>query len=793
MIDPENRERPEHIYPVEPWRMVEQEFAPKFIPAIETLFTVANGYIGIRGTFDEGTPARFPATFVNGFYESWPIHYGEDAFGFARTGQTIVSAPDGSVIRLYVDDEPFNPETARLLKYERSLNMQNGTLEREVLWETPAGKQVAIKSTRLVSLKHRHLAAIHYEVTVLNADAPVLISTKIVNHDPPEEMTNDPRKAKVFAGNVLNLRNESAENQRVVLGYRTQNSRMSLGCGIDHHIQTECNYTTEVTCDERAGKVVVTVDAEAGKPIRLTKYISYHTSRSEAPARMCDRVNRTLNRGKRDGFDALLKTQKEYLDDFWSISDVQVDGEPLIQQTIRFNLFHICQATARAEGVGVPAKGLTGNGYEGHYFWDAEIYVLPFLTYTSPRIARNLLRFRHSYLDKARKRAKEVNQKGALFPWRTINGEEASAYYAAGTAQYHINADIIYAIRKYVDVTGDESFLEEVGAEMLIETARLWYDLGFFSDRKDGKFCIHGVTGPDEYNTVVNNNTYTNLMARENLWYASGVLERFQKEKPQRFKVLVHRTKVNETEIQEWRKAADAMYVPYDKKLKIHPQDDEFLDRELWDFENTPRDKYPLLLHYHPLVIYRHQVIKQADIVMAMFLLGDEFSHAQKKLNFEYYDPLTTGDSSLSACIQSILAFETNDLKKAITYARRSAFVDLADIAGNVKDGCHIASMGGLWMTIVYGFAGMRDYEGVLSFRPKKAEHIHGLKFALRIQERVLQVDINFKKQEATYLVKEGDPLSIYHFETSLELQKGTPRTIALETKSKKADQKQPS
>jgi alpha,alpha-trehalose phosphorylase len=282
------------------------------------------------------------------------------------------------------------------------------------------------------------------------------------------------------------------------------------------------------------------------------------------------------------GFEELLAGQQEYLDDFWRRSDVEVSGaHPKGQQLIHWNLFQIIQASGRAEGAGIPAKGLTGQGYEGHYFWDTEIYVFPFLIYTAPRIARNLLRFRYSLLDKARQRAREVNQKGALFPWRTITGEEASAYYAAGTAQYHINADIMFGLKKYVEATRDKAFLQEEGAEMLVETARLWRDLGFYSARKGGKFCINGVTGPDEYNTVVNNNTFTNLMARENLRYAAATVESLREEDPDRFVALVDRTGLEMSEVEEWRKAADRMYIPFDEKLGIHPQDDSFLDKEV--------------------------------------------------------------------------------------------------------------------------------------------------------------------------------------------------------------------
>ena len=448
-----------------------------------------------------------------------------------------------------------------------------------------------------------------------------------------------------------------------------------------------------------------------------------------------------------------------------------------IQQAIRFNLFHILQASERAEGAGVPAKGLTGKAYEGHYFWDTEIYLLPFLTYTSPRIAKNLLTFRYNMLEQARARARQLGHRGAMFPWRTISGEEASAYYAAGTAQYHINADIMYALRKYVQATEDETFLHNYGAEMLVETARLWADLGFYSDAKGGQFCINGVTGPDEYNAVVNNNAYTNLMARENLRYASEVVETLRAMDADAYRVLVDKTALEPSETKAWKRAADNMYVPYDAKLKIIPQDDGFLEKEPWDFRNTPHDRYPLLLFYHPLNIYRKRVIKQADVILAMFLLGDAFPLEVKKRNFEFYDPLTTGDSSLSSCVEAIIAAQIGDMEKATRYGLAALLMDLADVGGNVKDGCHIASMGGTWMMLAYGFGGMRDDDGVLAFWPRRAPEDNAiLRFPLTYHGRMLEIEIAHDKVE--YALRDGERLGIRHESEDIELTRDNPVAV---------------
>ena len=374
----------------------------------------------------------------------------------------------------------------------------------------------------------------------------------------PAATEDDPRLARAFSGRVLHPRTSYSKDRRIVLCHATEKSRFTLTCATDNALESSCPHSYKVAHTADFGQVAFTIDARAGCPIQLTKYMVYHASQTASAEELCGRAEWTMDRVVNQGFQQLLASQEHYMDDFWRRSDVRIKdiredrtkrSTVEIQQAIRFNLFHILQASARAEDTGVPAKGLTGQAYEGHYFWDTEIYLLPFLTYTSPRIARNLLAFRYKMLPQARARAKELGHRGAMFPWRTISGEEASAYYAAGTAQYHINADIMYALRKYVQATGDELFLRDYGAEMLVETARLWVDLGFYSDAKGGKFCINGVTGPDEYNAVVNNNAYTNLMARENLRYATQVVEFLRKTKPDAYNALVHKTALEPSEV----------------------------------------------------------------------------------------------------------------------------------------------------------------------------------------------------------------------------------------------------
>jgi alpha,alpha-trehalose phosphorylase len=787
MIHHERLRPPSHDFPADEWDVVEKGFHPEFMAQLETMLALGNGYLGMRGCPEEGGPYAENSTLINGFYETRPIVYPEEAYGFAKTGQTMFSVTDSKIIKLFVDDEPFWLPTANLLRCERRLNMKAGTLDRDILWEMPTGKQVLITSRRLVSFAHKHVAAISYKVTLLNAPASVVISSETVAEQPPAPTDgSDPRQTRGLAGRLLHPRASYAKDRRVVLCHATEKSQLTLACAVDHALETACSHGYKANHTADFGQVAFTVEAEPGRPIHLTKFMVYHTSPTASPEELCGRADWTLDRVMHQGFGQLLASQEQYMADFWRRSDVQVKNTREdrtrrstveIQQAIRFNLFHILQASARAEDTGVSAKGLTGQAYEGHYFWDTEIYLLPFLIYTSPRIAKNLLTFRYRMLAQARARAKILGHRGAMFPWRTINGEEASAYYAAGTAQYHINADIVYALRKYVQATGDEAFLRDCGAEMLVETARLWSNLGFYSDAKGGQFCINGVTGPDEYNTVVNNNAYTNLMARENLRYAAETLECLRATAPDAYEALVRRTALEPAEVKAWRRAAESMYVPHDEKLAIIPQDDDFLDREPWDFKNTPADRYPLLLHYHPLNIYRKRVIKQTDVVLAMFLLGDAFSAEEKKRTFEFYDPLTTGDSSLSSCVEAIVAAQIGDTEKAIRYGMAALLMDLADVGGNVKDGCHIASMGGTWMMLAYGLAGMRDHDGTLSFWPRRAPDDNAtLRFPVTYRGQILDVEVGLEKVE--YTLREGECLLIRHEREEVRLTPENPVAV---------------
>ena len=756
-------------FPADPWQLAESFYSAADLGTTETLFALGNGYLGMRGNVEEGHDSHSHGTFINGFHETWPIRHAEEAFGLARVGQTIVNVPDAKVMRLYVDDEPLLLSVADIVTYERSLDFADGVLTRDIVWRTPAGNRVHVRSRRMVSFTQRHLAVLTLEVTVLDRAVPITVASQIINRQDGlneyrtrfvDNGTADPRKAEGFTGRVLQPVEHFGGDNRAVLGYRCTNSGMTLAIGTDHQIETDNDLEQSAEVEEDHTKHVFHIHGLPGNKITITKAVSYHTSRNVPARELVHRCRRTLDRVRKEGLGKQFADQRAWLDDYWARSDVEVEGQPELQQAIRWNLFQLAQAAGRADGNGIAAKGVTGSGYSGHYFWDAEIFVVPYFVYTTPLVARNALRFRYNMLPAAERRAKELTQNGALFPWRTINGEEASAAYAAGTAQYHIDADVSYAVSQYVQASGDEDFMAREGIDILVQTARMWADLGFWrSNGEEDSFRIHGVTGPDEYTTVVNDNLFTNVMARFNLRRAAQAVAELRSKWPQEHARMVARMRLRADEVAEWIQAAEAMAIPYDANLGIHPQDSAFHEREVWDLPNTPPDKRPLLLHFHPLVIYRFQVLKQADVVLALFLQGEDFTAAEKQADFEYYDPITTGDSSLSGVVQSIIAAEVGYHNLALRYFHDSLFVDLADLRQNTSEGVHVASAGGVWSALVYGFGGMRDHGGAVTFDPRLPESWASLSFRITIRETRLRVTV--RSDSVEFAVEVGSAVTI--------------------------------
>jgi alpha,alpha-trehalose phosphorylase len=753
-------------YTVEPWAVRETDLNLDVLAQSESVFALSNGHVGWRGNLDEGEPHGLPGSYLNGVYELHPLPYAEAGYGYPESGQTVINVTNGKVLRLLVDDEPFDLRYGRLVAHERCLDLRRGVLERTCEWISPAGSRVRVRSTRLVSLTQRAIAAVAYEVEPVDSRTRVVIQSELVANESLPEPNGDPRAAQGLKS-PLAPEEDFASGARLRLVHRTRRSGFRVAVAADHVIDGPERTTTGSESNVDVSRLTVTSVLEPGQRLRVEKFVAHGWSGARSRPAMSDQVEAALAAAAHSGWQGLLDEQRAYLNDFWDRADVEVDGDEEIQQAVRFALFHVLQAGARAEQRAIPAKGLTGSGYDGHAFWDTEAFVLPLLTYTAPDSVAEALRWRQNTLPAARERARQLGLNGAAFPWRTIEGSEGSAYWPAGTAAFHVNAAIADAVVRYTTATGDTAFERDTGVELLVETARLWRSLGHHDHH--GVFHIDGVTGPDEYSAIADDNTYTNLMARANLLAAAEACERHAEQ--------AVRLGVDEEESASWRDAAEAVHIPYNRELGVHEQHAGFTRHQRWDFDGTRPDQYPLLLHFPYFDLYRKQVVKQADLVLAMYMCSGWFEefHDEEQIarNFAYYEPLTVRDSSLSACCQAVVAAQAGHLDLAYDYTAEAALMDLADLEHNTRDGLHIASLAGTWTALVAGFGGLRRDGGSLRFAPRLPERFSRLAFTLQILGRRLRVEIGPDK--ATYTLMSGDPLRIRHHGTVLTVNGDGP------------------
>lgn len=751
-------------FTVEPWSLRAVSLDLDVLAQTESLFALANGHLGWRGNLDEGDPHGLPGSYLSGVYEVRPMPYAEPGYGYPDFGETIINVTDGKIVRLLVDDEPFDVRRGRILEHEQELDLRAGVLRRTVVWRSPAGRTVRVATTRLVSFRQRAIGAIDYVVEALDGPARIVVQSELVANEPMPRRETDPRAAAVLAEPLVAQENFD-HDALVQLIHATGTSGLRVAVGMDHeafgpnvHVESE-SYPDQ-------GRVTIASQLARGQRMRMVKYVAHAWSARRTVPAMRDEVAGELTIARETGWDGLVSEQRAFLDTFWQRADVVVDGDPEVQQAVRFALFHVLQASARAEGVAIASKGLTGRGYDGHAFWDTEMFVLPVLTSVFPDAAAHALRWRHSTLPTTRHRARLLGFAGAAFPWRTITGKECSGYWPAGAAAFHVNAAIARAVIGYLRANGDSDFERTIGVDLLVETARLWRSLGYFGE--DGRFRIDGVTGPDEYSALVRNDLYTNVMARENLVAAVDVARRHRDRLPG--------LGVTDDEIDGWRAAADRMFVPYDERRGVHPQSSGFTDRQEWDFAGTPPEHYPLLLHYPYFDLYRKQVVKQADVVLAMQWVPDEFTPEQKARNFAYYERLTVRDSSLSACSQAVVAADVGALDLAYDYLGETALIDLLDLEHNTSDGLHLASLAGIWITLVQGFGGARRRRTGLRFRPTLPPGIHRLAFGIAAAGCRLRVEIG--PDETRYHLVQGDELTLHHVETAITLRGNEVRAM---------------
>lgn len=705
----------------DPWRIVADADALSR-PSAPAVLALGNGFVGLRGP-GGGTAA--PGLYLNSVYERVPIHYHEAAHGFARESDTRLPVCDPTRLVIAVEGAPPVAWSAA------DLDMAAGVLA----MQGSAGR-VRIAIDRLVAMDRNVIASRITLVADENATVTVTLPLDVPWHaDAAEDPADyDPRIGHGLVVSPWCLVEQAPDGR----ADRLPRSGWTVAVAV-------------------AGGLPATLRLAAGKPQTLDLFAGLVAERDDADGDSLARARSVATAASDQGFDALAEAQRTWWAARWQHAQLDFPGLPGAEQAVRHALFQLIQAAGRDGRTSLAAKGQTGEGYEGHVFWDAEIYALPVLAHVDPATARAMLAWRIAHLDEARGNARAMGQpRGALYPWRTIGGRECSAYFPAGSSQYHINADIAFALETYVAATGDDSLLAEGGAEMLAETARIWLQIGFHDPARDGAFVINRVTGPDEYSALVDNNLYTNLMAARHLRYAADVAA----------------DRLDPGEAEAMRVAADAMVIPFDEARGVPAQDDAFFARQPWPFAETPASHYPLLLHYHPLMIYRHAVAKQADAVLAAVLLPDRFDRATRRRMLDCYEAVTVHDSTLSASAFATASARVGDAGRAFDYWRVTALTDLADLFGNSGHGLHMAALAGSWSTLVRGFAGMTIQDG-LRFDPIAVPRLGDYGFALCHRGRRLRVDI--VGDTARYTLQAGAPLDLHHGDDPVTVALGSP------------------
>ena len=720
----------------------------------ESIFHTANGYLGVRASPEEDVPAgvfSVRGTYINALYDIKDIRYGEKLYGFPEEAQSIINLTDVQTIRLWVDGELFRLQDGEILKYEREVNMEKGFCQRAITWRSPGGKEAKIRVRRMASLCQRELFLLSYRVIPLNFEGEIIMvgeeNGDVANFSNPD----DPRVAAESPRHLIVQSTERMDDTTLIVS-KTTRSDFTVACAVKYQLDNGAESTSWV--DGERVLTRVTCLAERNEAVTLTKYCIFTDSRREEDPRSAalDILRGAAEHTPEDW----LERQEEVLQTFWEESRVTVAGDRKLQTSLDYSLYTLFCSAGRDEISNVAAKGLSGEGYEGHYFWDSEIYIFPVFLLTSRNIAKNMLAYRHHILPKAREHAKLMgHDKGALYAWRTISGSECSGYYPSGSAQYHLSADVAHSFIQYYLATGDIAFMRDRGAEVLVETARLFLDAGHWVD---GAFHLDCVTGPDEYTCIVNNNFYTNAAARQNLLWAAKIM--LDLRKTGMAEEVTEKLGITDAELMAFVDAGENILLPYDPLRGIHAQDDSFLCKTPVDLADIPKENFPLLMHYHPLWLYRHQVCKQADTVLAHYLFEDLADEDTMRRSYDYYEKCTTHDSSLSTCVFSIMAAKLGDMNKAMDYFRSTATLDLDDTHNNTRDGIHTANMGGVYLSIVAGFGGLRIKEDGLHLTPRLPKEWDGYSFTLRYLDAVIKIKV--LKDRCSLELIAGDPVTVF-------------------------------
>ncbi|MGY1681320.1 glycoside hydrolase family 65 protein [Geodermatophilus sp. SYSU D01176] len=730
------------IFDTAPWLVRESHVDPETLAVAESVFSLSNGYVGIRGTLDEVEPSTMRGTYLSGVHETHPLSYPEDGYGNPEEGQAMVTVADGTPLRLLVDGIPLDVREVRPQVHERTLDLRAGTLDRRVRWTTPSGTTMEVSSRRLVSLAERSVCAVRYEVRVLDGSAHVVVRSELAAGEvTPTGVDNDDPRVAACLDQPFEPRAQIGNANGGALVERTRRSGITVAAAVTHAVDGG-RVSTHV--DEQHVVTTVAAGLGAGESLTVVKVVGYGWSYDAGSDSVLGEASAAVSSALDLGWEGLLAGQRAVLDELWATADVEADGDPELQQALRYAVFQLFCSAACISRAPVGAKGLTGTGYSGHTFWDVEGFVVPALTLLRPDAAARLLRWRAATLDLARERAGTLGLEGACFAWRTISGREVSAYWPASTAAMHVNADISRAFWLYQNATGED--LDTLGGlAVLIETARLWMSIGH--EDAAGGWHLFGMTGPDEYTGVVDDNVFTNLMARANLRRAADACQRLE--------ARASELGVDHAETSAWRSAADAVHVPWDEGLGVHPMNANFTAYEEWRFEDQ-RGSYPVQEHQHYATFYRRQVLKQADLVQALWWCRDDFTADEVARDLDYYEARTVRDSSLSAAVQAVVCAQAQHPDLALRYLREAALVDLRDVHGGTAQGLHLASVGGAWLAFVAGLGGLREDHEDLEIAPLLPSSLSRTAYSVTWRGRLLRIETTREGTTITLARGEG-------------------------------------
>ena len=765
----------ERIFETDPWNIIEKEFRPEKNKIAESVFSLANEYMGIRGMFEEGFDGdTLEGSYISGIFHKERYEYVWKRKGFPLHGNYMSNTTNWIKADIYIGKQRFSMAESEFAAYQRRLDLKTGMLSRDLVFRTKAGQETRICWQRFLSYADKHMGAVRLKIAPLNHCERITVVFSL-----------DASKGNQLFGHhsgppqVLDKRWDDDNNYLLVKISSTGQFYMHRMAVDTHGLENE---EVKLPEDERQIARSISFIPRQEHEYCIDKIVSVWTSRDagypygvipkDSDSReiepeteeaiinfLLDKSRENIGSYMVDGYDRLREKHEEILASAWAAVDIEISGDPLSQQGIRYCIFQLMNTYRGYDGfANIGAKGLTGEHYMGRYFWDTESYCMPCYLFLNPAAARNLIEYRYNTLDNAREIARAFDYKGAMYPWQTIDGTEDCIYWEYAYFEIHINAIIPYAIQLYTHITGDKEFLFTKGIEVLIETARFWADRASWIPQRNG-YGILRVTGPDEYQQLINNNYYTNYMAKEALEYAINAIALMQKEAPGQLEKIIDKTAFDNYEITKWKDVSDKMMLPYDDEYGVFVQDDMFLSLEPKSREELDRERdIPAEEKWTIDKFLKYDLIKQPDVLLTMFLFGNRFSAEQKKRNFKFYEQRTVHGSSLSPSIHSILASEVGRFNMAYEYYLWASRLDLDNYNTNADQGLHISAMSGTWLNVVHGFGGMEINGEPLAFNPVIPDEWDSYSFRINYRNSVIRVSVD--KRSASFEIVSGDSVT---------------------------------